>query len=212
MAWPPANGLTTQRVPRQNVILPFYASTTIAAPASLVWCTLRDLSAFPTWNSFCPTTAIHSQPKDAPPSEANVLHLDTSFTFNVVMDASRPSKITPTQLRVTDFSTPEAQSGYIPADVLEMDGTYEADLSKVYRIAWSTEGGFVARGLRSERFHEIIVLGENQCEVRTWECQGGVLARAVKYYYKDTLMKKFAEWCEDLKRESERQAQQASTG
>ncbi|KAL2042187.1 hypothetical protein N7G274_005375 [Stereocaulon virgatum] len=212
MAWPPANGLTTQRVPRLNVILPIHASTTVAAPASLVWSTLRDLSDFPTWNTFCPSATIHSQPKDAAESEANLLHLDTSFTFNVIMDASKPSKITPTQLRVTDFSTPDAQSGYIPADVLKVDGTYEADLGKVYRIAWSTEGGFVARGLRSERFHEIIVLGENQCEVRTWECQGGVLARAVKYYYKDTLMKKFAEWCEDLKRESERRAQNEATG
>ena len=113
---------------------------------------------------------------------------------------------------MTDFSTPEAQSGYIPADILKGDGTYEADLGKVYRVAWTTEGGFVARGLRSERFHEIIVLGEGQCEVRTWECQGGVLARAVKYYYKDTLKKKFAKWCEDLKREAEKRANNGATG
>ncbi|KAL2050269.1 hypothetical protein ABVK25_009496 [Lepraria finkii] len=212
MAWPPANGLTTQRVPRKDVILPIYASTTVAAPASLIWSTLRDLSAFQTWNSFCPNATIHSQPKDVPQTEANLLHFDTSFTFNVVMDASKPSKVTPTRCRVTDFSTPEAQSGYIPVDILKEDGTYEADLGKVYRIAWTTEGGFVARGLRSERFHEIIILGEGQCEVRTWECQGGVLARAVKYYYKDILKKKFAKWCEDLKREAEKRANNGATG
>lgn len=59
------------------------------------------------------------------------------------------------------------------------------------------------RGLRGERFHEIIVTGENQCEVRTWECMGGVLARAVKWMYASTLQQRFKEWCEDLKRASE---------
>ena len=143
---------------------------------------------------------IHSQPSHVEKSEAHILHLDTSFTFNVIMDASKPTKITPTQLRVTDVSTPEAQSTYISRDVLEHDGTFEPELGKVYRIAWTTEGGFVARGLKSERFHEIIDLGDGEgCEVRTWECQGGMLARAVKYYYKDVLRTKFEEWCADCK-------------
>ena len=116
------------------------------------------------------------------------------------MDASKPSKTTPTQLRVTDVSTPEAQSTYISTDVLEHDGSFAADLGKVHRIAWTVEGGFVARGLKTERFHEIIDLGEGKgCEVRTWECQGGVLARAVKYYYKNVLPAKFVEWCADCK-------------
>ena len=127
------------------------------------------------------------------------------------MDASKPAKVTPTQLRVTDFSTPERPSQYVPPDILKEDGTYEPDLGKVYRIAWTTEGGFVARGLRSERFHEIIAVGKGQCEVRTWECQGGVLARAVKYYYKEVLKKKFAEWCEDLKREAEKRVNEADS-
>ena len=125
------------------------------------------------------------------------------------MDSSKPSKVTDTQLRVTDFSTPEKRSNYVPAATLREDGTHEGDLSKVHRIAWTTEGGFVARGLRSERFHEIIDIDDGHgCEVRTWECQGGVLARAVKYYFKDTLKRKFEEWCADLKREAERRAKE----
>ena len=126
------------------------------------------------------------------------------------MDAAKPDSVTDTQLRVTDISTPEKPSTYIPQDVLESDETYSSDLGMVYRIAWTTEGSFVAKGLRTERFHEIIPLqgGEEGCEVRTWECQGGILARAVKYYYKDVLKRKFADWCEDLKGEAERRVGQ----
>ena len=119
------------------------------------------------------------------------------------MDASKPSNFTDTALRVTDLSTPEKQSDYVPAELLE-DASFTSDLSRVYRIAWSTEGGLVARGLRSERFHEVIVLGEKECELRTWECLGGVLARTVKWFYMDLLMEKFGVWASDLKRECER--------
>lgn len=113
------------------------------------------------------------------------------------MEASKPQKATDTLLRVSDISTPSKQSDYVPVSLLE-DATFTADLSSVYRVAWTTEGGFVARGLRSERFHEVIVLGE-ECEVRSWECLGGVLARTVKWFYGDTLTEKFGVWMRDLK-------------
>lgn len=119
------------------------------------------------------------------------------------MDASKPSKVTDAPVRVTDVSTPEKPSYYVSASVL-VDPTFTADLGKVYRVAWSTDGGILAMGLRNERFHEVIVLGEQECEVRTWECFGGVLARMVKWFYGDTLMEKFELWVRDLKRECEK--------
>jgi hypothetical protein len=123
------------------------------------------------------------------------------------MDSAKPDKVTDTQLRVTDISTPEEPSRYIPQEVLDSEEAYASDLGKVYRIVWTTEGNFVAMGLKTERFHEIIPLGDgDECQVRTWECQGGILARAVKFYYKDVLKTKFEEWCEDLKREAERRS------
>ena len=122
------------------------------------------------------------------------------------MNPSRPDKVNPTQLRVTDISTPEERSTYIPTDVLTNDGTYTSDLGNVYRIAWKGEGGFVAKGLRSERFSEVIVRGENECEVRTWELMGGVLAKTVKWFYKDTLNQRFEDWATDLKRFCEEKA------
>jgi uncharacterized protein YndB with AHSA1/START domain len=202
--WPPPNGPTTPRVPRESTIVATYASTTVSAPAALVWSVLLETSKYPTWNGFCPRVTIHSQPQGVDKSDTS-LHLNTSFTFHVVMDSAKPDKVTDTQLRVTDISTPEEPSQYIPQDVLDSEEAYASDLGKVYRIAWTTEGTFVARGLRTERFHEIIPLGDGgECEVRTWECQGGILARAVKFYYKDVLIRKFGEWCEDLKMEAER--------
>ena len=209
--WPPSNGLSTRIVSRQDTILPIFARSVISAPASVIWSVLRDTSNYPSWNSFCPSVIIHSQPNNVYEEETKLLHLNTSFTFNVIMDATKPNKSTPTQLRITDISTPERKSNYVPQDVLRDDGSYEADLDKVHRIAWTTEGGFVARGLKSERFHEIISLGEGKgCEVRTWESQGGVLARVVKYYYKNVLKTKFEEWCADLKREAENRVGQQS--
>ena len=61
----------------------------------------------------------------------------------------------------------------------------------------------MARGLRSERFHEVIVRGVDECEVRTWENQGGVLARTVKWLYGARLKRRFQDWCDDLKRVAE---------
>ena len=156
---------------------------------------------------------IHSQPDDddeddgtgqQPAATDAVLRLGTTFTFHVIMDAAKPDKVTDTQLQVTDVSTPQAPSSYIPKETLESDGTYSADLSNVYRISWSIDGGFVTRGLRTERYHEVIPMGDDMCEVRTWECQTGLLARAVKFYFKEVLDTKFMGWCDDLKREAEK--------
>lgn len=209
MHWPPDKGITTNIVPRESTILPIHARTIIDAPAALVWSIICDTSKYHFWNSFCPHVTIHSQPKDVSEIEANLLHLQTSFTFSVIMNAAKPKNITPTQCRVTDVSTPRKQSSYISPDLLKEDGTYGSDIRGIYRIAWTTEGGFVARGLRSERFNEIIPSADEQsCEFRTWECQGGVLARAVKFTYGKTLLEKFAGWCDELKHEAERRVKE----
>lgn len=122
------------------------------------------------------------------------------MNFAVIMDHKKPEKKTDTGLQVTDISTPEVPTEYLSKDILENDGSFTADLSKVYRVAWTTHGGFVARGLRSERFHEVIVTGENECEVRTWEVMGGVLAYTVKWMFQKTLNSKFELWMNDLKK------------
>ena len=116
------------------------------------------------------------------------------------MDASKPNKESLTKLRVTDISTPDDRSEYVPREVLDDPNSgYEADLGKVYRVAWKGEGGYQDRGLRTERFHEVIVRGEGECEVRTWELMAGVIARTVKWLYGGVLRERFGEWCVELK-------------
>jgi Polyketide cyclase / dehydrase and lipid transport len=201
--WPPKEGLSAIIVPRSEVVFTTVASCKVQAPAAAVFEAVCDVSTYPAWNSFVPRVTIHSQP-DGVPSNSQILELETSFTFHVIMDASKPDKDTPTQLRITDVSTPEKPSSYIPQEMLESDATFVKDLNTVYRIAWKTEGGFVARGLKSERFHEIVVLGDNECEVRTWENQGNFLAKTVKWLYQKTLREKFQLWCDDLKKYCEK--------
>lgn len=206
--WPPEEGLCSPTVSRKDTILQTTGHCTVAAPASTVWAVLRDTAHYPDWNTFAPSVTILSQP-DGNQSDAT-LHKNTRFILHVQMGQTVPGhgsgqggKRADTQLRVTDFSTPDEPSSYIDQETLENDPGYFADLSKLYRIAWTTEGLFVRLGVRSERFHEIIVLGPEECEVRTWECQGGVTARAVKWMFKDTLARGFQVWCDGLKKQSE---------
>ena len=203
--WPPKDGLTTVNVPRKDAILTVSASTRISSPAASVFSALLHVAEYEHWNSFCPRVTF---PPEA--GKTDVLQNGAVFTLHVIMDAAKPDKDTPTQLKVSDISTPSQPSDYISHDVREHEATYTLDLQNVYRIAWKCEGGFVSRGLKTERFHEVIVMGDQECEVRTWENQGGVLAHTVKWMYKQTLKEKFALWCKDLKMHCEQQAGQGN--
>lgn len=207
--WPPPSGLSTPIVSREDAILTTAASIEIAAPAAIVFSLVVDTASYPSWCSFVPRVTIKSQPEGTP-SISKKLENGTHFTYHVVMDPSKPTKEVATHLVVTDVSTPDGPSSYIPSDVLTNDPSYTADLSKVYRISWKGDGGFFARGLRTERFHEIIATGPDSCEVRTWELMGGVLARSVKWMYKETLSKRYQDWVEDLKKACEDKVREAN--
>lgn len=208
-SWPPANGLTTINVSREAATLTTAASARIEAPASSVFDTLLDVKNYSKWNSFCPKVTIHRQPDD---ENDQRLHAGTLFTLHVIMNSQKPQSETPTKLLVTDVSTPDHPSGYIESRMLENEDSFTADLRSVYRISWKCEGGFASKGLKTERFHEIISLSPNGCEVRTWENQGGVLAHTVRWMYKKTLEEKFQLWCDDLKKFCEANAKEGSGG
>jgi hypothetical protein len=203
--WPPSQGLSTVVVPRKEAILVSAASIKIKAPASLVFDIVRNANDYSKWNTWIPRVTIETQPEEDL-KDSQVLNLGTLFTYHVVMDSNKPSKVTDVTLRVTDISTPENPTHYVPEDLLQ-DGSFTADLQKVYRISWSSEGGLVSMGLKTERFHEIVFTGENECEVRTWENQGNFLARTVKWLYEKTLASKFEGWMVELKKYSEEKAQ-----
>jgi hypothetical protein len=215
MAWPPSSGLITKIVPRKNAILQISYSTVIRAPAPLVFDTVLHVAEYSLWNTWVPSAHIVSQPKEAEsdvdPNDLSRMRIGSIMNFDVVMDPKKPNKINHTPLRVVDICTPSAPTQYIPPAMLE-DPTFTADLNKVYRVSWTGHGGLYALGMSLERFHEVIVLGETECEVRTWEIMSGALARVVKLMFQDTLREKLGLWCEDLKRRCEKLAEGARNG
>jgi hypothetical protein len=198
--WPPSEGLSTIVVSRSDSVFTSAASTHIKAPAEQVFNAVRAVDDYPKWNSFVPRVTIHSQPSGIA-SDSALLERGTSFTYHVVMDSSKPDSVHDTKLLVSDVSTPASPSTYVPAERLADDTSFTADLQTVYRISWVQDyGGLMGRGLRMERFHEIIVRGDGECEVRTWELMGGLLAHTVAWMYKDVLHQKFKDWVADLKK------------
>ena len=207
--WPPKH-ISTPTVSYEDSVFAITASAQINAPASFVFHVLRDTSTYPQWCTFVPKVVVDEQPSTASPAIGQdnsdqvpdaTLQLGTKFTFFAVMGTEPgSSKATSTHLIVSDISTPSHVSSYVPTSVLTTSSAYTSDLSTVYRIAWKGDKiDFFARGLNTERFHEIIVRGDEQCEVRTWEVMGGVLAHTVKWLYRKTLDRKFQEWCTELK-------------
>lgn len=86
----------------------------------------------------------------------------------------------------------------------------DAGKSGIYRISWALDpdkgiggGGYPKSMLQAQRVHEIrpIVDGtgkETSCEIVTWECQKGILAKAVKFMYGKYLQERFEEWVKSL--------------
>jgi hypothetical protein len=202
--WPPSAGPTTIVVPAADAICTAHYSLTIAAPAELVFATIRDTARYSEWNTFVPRVTIDSHPIGIP-TDSKVLESGTQFTFHVVMDLKKPTRINDTKLAVTDISTPKKTTEYVSMELREGDGTFTPDLSMVYRIAWREGSGWMSKGLKVERFHEIIVRGENECELRTWENQTSLLSHVVKFMFGETIKARFKDWCEGLKKYSEDQ-------
>jgi hypothetical protein len=207
-AWPPKEGISTPTVSASDRVLTITASAQINAPASFVFDILLDTSTYPEWCTFVPKVVIDSQPEGT--SNNAILRPGTKFTFHAVM-GTPGSKPTPTHLLLSDLSTPSTPSSYISLEGLQAGKFpgYTPDLSTVYRVAWKGDKvDFFAKGLNTERFHEVIVRGEEQCEVRTWEVMGGVLAHTVKWMYGRVLGRKFEDWCGDLRGFGERRWQE----
>lgn len=206
-SWPPPEGLTSKIVPRKDAVLQLSYSTNVHAPAPLVLDTILHVAQYPKWNTWVPSARIVTQPLSSEPAfdpnDFSHMRIGSIMQFDVVMDANKPNKITQTPLKVVDISTPSAPTSYLSPELLD-DPTFTADISKVYRVSWTGDGGLYSYGMKLERFHEIIVVGENDCEVRTWEIMSGILSRVVKLMYEDTLKEKVRQWCEDLKKRCEK--------
>ncbi|EOA88669.1 hypothetical protein ACJQWK_01622 [Exserohilum turcicum] len=208
-SWPPAQGLTTKLVPRDKATLVLSYSTVVRAPAPLVFDTILHAADYPAWNTWVPSVRIVAQPPsssgDEEANDLSRMRIGTAMEFAVVMDANKPTSINRTQLKVVDVSTPDAPTSYLSPELLA-DATFTADASKVYRVSWVGNGGMYGFAPKLERFHEVIVLSENECEVRTWEIMAGMTARLVKMLMEETLKEKVALWCQDLKKYCEKKS------
>ncbi|USP80711.1 uncharacterized protein yc1106_07985 [Curvularia clavata] len=214
--WPPSTGLATVVIPRGKATLETPYSIVVHAPASLVFDTVLRIADYPAWNTWVPAGRILTHPPPAPgaededPNDLSRMRVGSTMEFEVIMDASKPNDIHRTPLKVMDISTPAAPSSYVSPELLE-DPSFTADLSKVYRVAWKGNGGMMGLAPTCERFHEVIVISDNECEVRSWELMSGVTAKIVKAMYENTLKEKVALWCTDLKRYCEQKHAQASS-
>ncbi|KAL1798069.1 hypothetical protein ACET3X_004675 [Alternaria dauci] len=213
-SWPPANGLTSKIVPRESAILQIGYSTVVRAPAPLVFDTILRAADYPKWNTWVPCAEILTQPSSPEGLQdgdaKDRMTIGCTMRFTVVMNADKPNNVTLTPLKVVDICTPSSPTSYLSPELLQ-DPVFTADLSKVYRVSWTGNGGMYAFGMKLERFHEVIVTGENECEVRTWEIMSGMLSRVVKLMYEDTLKSKLGVWCEDLKKYCEKMHNDAAT-
>ena len=82
----------------------------------------------------------------------------------------------------------------------------------VYRIVWGSDEGYTLGGaypkwmIFAQRVHEIRPVRKidgagveiEYCEISTWECQKGVLAKVVRSKYGGYLQKVFQEWVDNL--------------
>jgi hypothetical protein len=195
--WPPPNGVTSKIVPRDSAVFQISYSTVVRAPAPLVFDTILHAANYQAWNTWVPRAEILDQ------NAQDRMSIGCAMQFTVVMNADKPNDVTLTPLKVVDICTPSSPTSYLTPELLE-DPAFTADFSKVYRVSWTGNGGMYAFGMKLERFHEVIVTGDNECEVRTWEIMSGILSRVVKLMYEDTLKGKVGLWCEDLKKYCEK--------
>ena len=174
--WPPAIGITTIHVPRLQAIVSLHSSIAIAAPAPVVWSTILNTTAYAEWSSFQPSLTILSQPKGFE-RDHDLLNLGTEFKATTDVAGTNIER---TQV-VSDVSTPDHPSNYVSLRLLKYDGTFFPNLQHVYRIAWVTrEAGMSDRQFKSERFSEVIDLGDKRSVYRTWEAESGERAELVK--------------------------------
>ena len=122
------------------------------------------------------------------------LRVGTSMTFNVILDPSKPTQYRKTELVVSELSRP---------------GDQPSDEKAVYRVMWESDTNLTFPHslprwlLFCQRVTEVRPIvggdGKEYCEITTWECQRGLLARFVKRYYKGYLQKMFEQNVQGLR-------------
>ena len=133
----------------------------------------------------------------------------TRMTFHVRMKLPhKPADYTDSPLVVTEVSRPNDPANDDYDLTATPTHTEDPGRSGLYRISWATEAGapgaFPKFLLQGQRVHDIrpivdsATAKETGCEIVTWECQRGVLAKVVKKMYGRYLQERFEEWAKSL--------------
>lgn len=122
------------------------------------------------------------------------LRLGTSMTFQAVLDQSKPTKYRKTELVVSEL--------------LRL-GDQPPGQKPTYRIMWESDTNLTFPYslpkwlLFCQRVTEVRPVirgdGKEDCEIMTWECQRGLLARFVKRYYQEYLQRMFEQNVQGLR-------------
>lgn len=122
------------------------------------------------------------------------LRRGTKMTFHVVLDPSKPTKYRKSELIVSE---------------LIRLGDQPPGQKPIYRIMWESDTNLTFPYslpkwlLFSQRVTEVRPVirgdGKEDCEITTWECQRGLLARLVKSYYEEYLQRMFEQNVQGLR-------------
>ena len=134
----------------------------------------------------------------------------TKMTFHCRMKLpAKMADYTEAALVVTEVSRPnDPINDDFSYDLTHTPTHTDAGRSGIYRICWATdsEKGYPKFMMQAQRVHEVIpmvkVSGDGRqvesCEIVTWECQKGPLAKVTKKIYGKYLQERFEEWVKGL--------------
>ncbi|KAB8349706.1 hypothetical protein FH972_023721 [Carpinus fangiana] len=143
---------------KEAPILSLSSYVLINCPAEKVFELFRDTSTWPAWNTFVPECGVNRS-KD---SKSSLPEAKLDSGDGMAM-----------QVKMTADANLRAQGGVV-TDRVDTPG--EDD---IFRIQWESKG-MPKMMLRTLRTTEVVPIGPNECEFRTWEVMAGPLAYVVK--------------------------------
>ncbi|CAI6093850.1 hypothetical protein V2G26_017000 [Clonostachys chloroleuca] len=215
-------GLPTLTWPEERGSASIIYATRIYAPIALVASALLDTRSYSSWNRYCPTIQVNSQPRStAPippivardPSVAAIANLPSTlrdgatFTPHVLLDVASVPENASAVMQNSKYPTyntkacPELQ-------VSALDQYIRPDGRICMRMAWRARGKMANFLLRNERVHELVTSPDdpNMTDYVCWETFFGGLNGAMQSVYGKQMERGYGMFMDGLKRNSEERA------
>ncbi|KAK3077979.1 hypothetical protein LTS18_008759 [Coniosporium uncinatum] len=177
-----------------------HGRTSISAPAALVFDLIIDLSTYPEWNPFVPRAELLA---NASSSEPSTLEAPSA---KITQDC--PFRIYPV-MKVLGFSVPNTTD--VRCTLLSRPSSTASQEKQIYAAEW-VQTNMSDSMLKTLRRTEVEVLGEAECEYRSWEWMEGPMAYVIKGTMVGALQRGFEESALGLKREAEERYRKKTGG